>query len=223
MSNKKVIDEKAAIDPHVDVNPDDLEGLMNDMLHVIDRFNTYFDAVELTNTERRRLLGSGIRRYGFIDKVSDLAETFPQYNPAMFDLAALKEKLRDIEFLRNLLALSNELARQISNCIMVESNESFRMALEYYNSVRRLALAGDAGAIAVFNMLEPFFRRTRRAGEQPTEHELERDVHALLHGKKDGRIVIENERPHMTGGKHAVIDQTHKPEGEWKVTESGDL
>jgi len=36
-------------------------------------------------------------------------------------------------------------------------------------------------------------------------------VRALLHGRKDGKVLIENEHPHMEGGKHVVVDETHKP------------
>jgi hypothetical protein len=34
-----------------------------------------------------------------------------------------------------------------------------------------------------------------------------RDANALLHGKRDGKIVIENVNPKLTGGKHKVIDE----------------
>jgi len=197
----------------VDVHEDDLEGLMSDLQATIDRYTSYFDVTHLTNVARRRKQGSGVRRYGFIDKTSDLSQAFPQYNPPLFDYDELKEYLRDIEFLRNLLAMVNELARLISNALLVYGDEAYRLALRYYNSVRQLAREGDPGAIAVFNMLQTFFRRGRRPGEEPTEAEVERDLRALLHGKKDGRIVIENERPHMTGGKHVVVDETHKPKG----------
>jgi len=38
---------------------------------------------------------------------------------------------------------------------------------------------------------------------------VERDLKALLHGKKDGEIIIRNERPHLVGGKHEIIDDVH--------------
>jgi hypothetical protein len=57
-------------------------------------------------------------------------------------------------------------------------------------------------------MLQPFFQNMRRKNSEPTQHEVERDVKALLHGQKDGKIIIENERPHLTGGKHTVVDET---------------
>ena len=55
------------------------------------------------------------------------------------------------------------------------------------------------------------------------EHKVERDMRALLHGRKDGEIVIENEKPHLVGGKHVVVDETQKPKGAWKATEEGEI
>jgi hypothetical protein len=97
------------------------------------------------------------------------------------------------------------------------------MALMYYNSVRELARRQVPGAQAVFRQLQPFFRRPRRQKDEPTEPEVERDVKALLLGKKDGKIVIENEKPRMTGGKHVVVDDMHKDKGAWKESESGEI
>ena len=163
-------------------------------------------------------MSSGIKRYGFIDKVSDLAEINPKYSPLHFSSAKMKGKLRDIEFCRSLLAKINMIERLVSNNLFLYSDEVYRMSLSFYNYIRQLARTGDSGAIAIVDMLEPFFRRTRRASEEPTEREVKRDVRALLHGTKDGEVIIRNERPHMTGGKHMVVDETHKAHGAWKAT-----
>ena len=49
------------------------------------------------------------------------------------------------------------------------------------------------------------------------------DVRGLIHGTKEGEIIIKNEAKKVSKGKKTVIDQTHKPEGEWKITESGEI
>ncbi|GHT76881.1 hypothetical protein FACS189463_2790 [Bacteroidia bacterium] len=36
-----------------------------------------------------------------------------------------------------------------------------------------------------------------------------RAVRALLHGTKDGKVVIENERPAVSGGEHKVVDKVY--------------
>ena len=179
---------------------------------------------ELTDIERRRLIKSGIRNYGFLDKASDLALQHEELRPPKFDAEDFKDLIRDLEFIRDVLSLIRGFDRSVSNALFVYGNEAFRKALRFYNSVRELARTGDPDAVAVFNMLRPFFSRPRRTSEEPTEPEMERDVRALLHGKKDGRIVIENEKPHLVGGKHVVVDEAHKAHhGAWKETEKGEI
>ena len=205
-------------------SPEDIDQLMVEQQNLIDLFIKLSDN-QLTDAERRRKIKSGIRNYGFLDKTSDLAMAFPQYDPPMFSSEDLKDAVRDIEFCRNLLAMLNEYIRIISNSLFFYSDEAFRMALRYYHSVRELARTGDPGARVVFNMLQPFFRRQRRSGEpgEPTEPEVERDVKALLHGKKDGKIVIEHEKPHMVGGKHVVFDEIHKDRESFRSVENKDM
>ena len=165
----------------------------------------------LSKIERMRKLGAGIRRYGFIDKVSDVASDNLQYAPRVFDAEALKDDLRYIEQLRNLILLVNKFSRALNDILLIRGDDALAKALLYYNSVRELSRRRVPGAETVFRVLQPFFRQPRRPSEKPTEPEVERDVRALLHGKKDGKIVIENERPHLVGGKHVVVDEMGKP------------
>ena len=187
-------------------------------------FEGLFSHVEnsLSLVERLRKLGSGVKRYGFIDKTSDVAADNMQFAPRMFDDNELKELVRQIEELRNLLLTLNQCSRAVNDLLLIAGDRSFQLALMYYNSVRELARRRVPGAEQAFRMLQPFFRHGRRQSDEPTEHDVERDVRALLHGKKDGKIVIENEKPHIVKGKHVVIDETHKDKHTFKETESGE-
>jgi len=133
-----------------------------------------------------------------------------EFAPRVFSDTELKELLRKLEELRNIVLAANQFARSIQDLLLIVGDDAFQMALMYYNSVRELARRRVPGAQAVFNSLRPFFHRPRRTSDEPTEIEVERDVKALLRGKKDGEIVIKNERPHMAGGKHEVIDAVRK-------------
>jgi hypothetical protein len=198
--------------PHF--TPEFQDELLNELRDLISKFRNFSNYM-LTSDERRRLIGSGIRNYGFLDKTSDLATVHTEYFPPLFNLEDYKAEIRDVEFCRNLLSLIDEFSRTVSNSLLVYGDGAFRMALRFYISVRELARTGNPGAITVFEMLRPYFRRRRASGE-PTEHEVERDIHALLHGTKDGKAVIENERPHLEGGKHLIADETHKDKTEFK-------
>jgi hypothetical protein len=151
-----------------------------------------------------------VRRYGFIDKVSDVAEANPEFAPPFFSDTVLKTKLREIEVLRNISVALGQMQRITDDVLLQVSDDAFQLALGYYNTVREAARRRQPGAQAVFNVLRLFFKRGRLTGDEPTEHEVERDVKALLHGKKDGEIVIKNERPHLVGGVRKVVDETHR-------------
>jgi len=70
--------------------------------------------------------------------------------------------------------------------------------------------------------LQLFFKRGRQTSDEPSDTEVERDVKALLEGRKDGKIVIENETPRAKGGKHLVFDDTHKDRIISRESESGE-
>ena len=201
------------------------EDAQHHIFELIDAAIEYFtdhSHYPLTAAERRRLISSGIRNYGFLDKARDLAAANPDYHPPKFDIRRFEELGDDLEFTRNLLVRVQAFERTISNSLLVYGDAAFRMALSFYNTVRELSRTGDEQALALFNILRPYFRR-QRISDSPTDAEVETDVNALLHGRKDGKIVIEHEAPHLTGGKHEVIDETHKAKAAWKETESGEI
>jgi len=132
--------------------------------------------------------------------------------PALFNAAELKKMVRDIELTRTLLNYLQQYARLAQDSLLVIGDRAYSMALLYYQSVRELSRRNVPGAETVFRSLEPYFRQrtTESQDEQPTEAKVERDVRALLHGRKEGKIVVENEKPHLVGGKHVVVDETGK-------------
>ena len=200
-----------------------LENLYDDVENLLVIMRTDMLPTMLTHAERMRLLGSGVRRYGFIDKTSDIAAANPQFAPAFFTSAKLKNVIREIELLRNISGALAQMQRISDDVLLMVSDEAFQMALAYYNTVREAARRRQPGAQEIFRQLQLFFRRGRRDEEEPTEPEVERDVRALLKGRKEGRILIEKERPHLAGGKSVVADEIRKPHGEWKATEEGEI
>ena len=83
-------------------------------------------------------------------------------------------------------------------------------ALEYYSQVQDAARRRVDSAESIYNELHDFFRRGPMESDQPTQKKIKRDVDALLHGKKDGEVIIKNVKPKTTGGKHEVIDETFR-------------
>ena len=176
----------------------------------------------LTLLERRRKIGAGIRNYGFIDKASDLAAANPEY-ASFFNVQDIKNAIRNIELCRDLVVLLQAFARLVSNSMMVYSDEAYSMALLFYNTLRQVSRRGDPTAMELFRALQPFFRRHRNTAAEPTAKEIERDIHGLIKGTKDGKIVVENEKPKLIGGKRLLVDRTRNVKAAFKETEEGEI
>jgi len=78
-------------------------------------------------------------------------------------------------------------------------------------------------AVQVFQMLRLFWQRRRRTMDEPTEHEVERDLRALLRGTKDGEIIVRNESDRVVKGEKVIIDNTQKAQSsKFKVQSEGE-
>jgi hypothetical protein len=202
-------------------SPEAIEHFLSTINGVTDDFRYLSDNI-LRPSERRRKIGAGIRNWGFMNKTSELANTKPEF-AEIFDLQSFNNCIKNIADCRSLITCAQTLIRVVTDSMMTYSNEAYSFSLLYYQTVRQLAQRDVPGALEVFRQLQPFFRRPRNTQAQPTAKQIERDMRALLHGKKDGKIVVENEMPHLTEGKRELIDDVHKPHGAWKETEHGTI
>jgi len=204
-------------------NTCDVRHIKTDLQNAESLFRSMSDR-DLTLGQRRRKVGAGIRNYGFIVKVSELAVDNPQF-ASLFNLEVLQNCLFNFEESRNINLMAQSLARLTSNSMLTYSDEAYSLALIFYNSVKELARRGNVDAITLFRTLQPFFRRrnTEKESKPPTEHEVERDVKALLHGHKEGEVIIRNEADHVVKGERTIVDETHKNRGSWESRENGEI
>jgi hypothetical protein len=179
----------------------------------------------LNTTDRRRLLGSGVRRYGFIEKVFEVSTDYPQFWPPFGEgREELSEYVSEIDVLRNLLIWFRSASRIVQDLLLIAGDHAFRVAGAYYAFARTGARRKNLEAAQVFEMLRLFWHRRRRTTEEPTVHEVERDLRALLRGTKDGEIVVRNESDRIIKGEKVVIDNTQrKPRGGMKVVETEEV
>jgi len=82
-------------------------------------------------------------------------------------------------------------------------------------------------AETLHNALSPFFkshgRRNANGEEVETEKQQLRDAKSLIHGKHDGKIVIENIRPKLTGGSRKIVDETFRDTAKFKDSVDGEI
>ena len=202
------------------LSPSHMEDINNFLKDSIEIFREISEN-DMTLSQRRRKVGAGVRNYGFIDKVSDIAAANPEF-AKFFRISDLKNCIRNVEACRDIIILLQTLARMVSNTMMVYSDAAYSMALLYYNSARELARRGNPNAIEVFRTLQIFFKRHHRGTAEPTAKEIERDIHGLMRGTKDGKIIIENEKPRVVGGKRLVVDRTRSNKNAYKEVEQGE-
>lgn len=184
----------------------EIQLLMGDFISMED-----VDSI-LSQAERRRLIGTGVRNYGLIDKAFDIMRDNPQFLPSTLTEEKLHKDMVDFEEIRQLVWVLEKFLQVANEAMLVRGDRLFRDALFIYNNLRELTRARVPGAQPLFEALLKFFRRRRRAGEEesePTMKELERDFEKLLHGRADGKIAIENEMPHLTAGERKIFDGIH--------------
>jgi hypothetical protein len=173
----------------------------------------------LTDDQRKRKVGPGTRNYGFIDKASDLAESNAEY-VQFFRITDLKNCIRNVEMCRDLATQLLAFWRAATNTMLIYSDDAYSMALLFYNNVKAMAKRGDPTAQELARELKTYFKKKKPDAAEPTGKELLRDVKALERGTKDGKIVIENVKPKITGGVHKVVDDVHS--GHTAVKETGE-
>jgi hypothetical protein len=175
-----------------------------------DAFREMSDRI-LRPRDRRRKIGAGIRNLGFIVKTNEFANENPQFGADVLNHNSFNNCVLNINDCRAIITAAQTLIRVVSDSLMTYSNEAYSFALLYYQSVKQLSRREVPGALEIYRQLQPFFRRPRNAGAEPTATEVVRDVKGLLHGTKDGEVVVRNAQAHTEGGSREVVDNARKP------------
>ena len=162
----------------------------------------------LSGAQRRRLIGAGVRNYGFIEKCLDVARENPALFPANFNITRFALNVHELDVYRQLFWVLEKFTQAASEAMLINADQSFHDALRVYRILQEQTRSGIHGAEPLFRALNRFFQRPRHPeqGGDPTIPELERDFNKIVHGKADGEIVIKNEMPRVSGGTREIID-----------------
>ena len=215
INNELHLDEKFRPEEIDAFDDDEMRVIMTGINAASVKFSELSDNM-LRPRERRRLIGMGIRNYGFTQKVRELIVTNPRF-VQMFNGSSLINCITNIDYCRNLIVDLDGFERRVRDSMLTYSDEAFSMALMFYHTVQEMARRGDGDARIILQMLQPFFKpRNRRNSKtaEPTEKQIERDVRALLRGEKDGEIIVKGKAKRTEAAEHSVMDNTHKPNAE---------
>ena len=209
-----------------DAGEDDMQYFTNTISQLFQFFLQEHQSNEvLTGTERRRLMGAGVRNYGFIEKSLDVARENPELFPVNFNTAKFALNVHQLDVYRQLFWVLEKFTQAVNEAMLLKANASMHDALRVYRILQELTRSRVHGAEPLFRALHRFFERPRHPeqGEEPTIPELERDFNRIIHGKEDGEIIVKNKKPTISGGVHEVIDNVHKGRAAFKGTAEGEI
>jgi hypothetical protein len=181
--------------------------------------------IALSAAERRRLQGARQRRYGFIDETKDVLAQNPEFIPNYFTEEDFNNLIRRFEIARNSVIGVEQIQRIIADAQLVLGDGAYQFSLAYYGNVRENSRRRVPTAMQIFERMRTFFRSMGhpKRGENITEAEVERDIHALMHGRKDGKVTIEAHVDKIAKGSKTITDETYKAKDTWKETETGEI
>lgn len=184
-------------------------------------------AVNLRAKDRERRNGVGIKRQGFIERAFTLAAENTGFLPRYLTIEQFQQSFEYFISLRSLFDSCTQLREFIWNLVVESADITFVDAGEFYKAVQEAARRRIDGAESIYNELAPFFKPKKRMGEDGEEVETKkkelRDFKALLNNKRDGKMVIENVKPKLTGGTRKIIDEKFTDTASFKETEDGEI
>jgi len=201
---------------------DNLNTDFNSILELLDNFSQHLRALD-----RMRLNGVGIKKLGFIERAYELALENGEFLPHYLTLARFGTDLQYFLDFRTLVDLVTQIREKLWNVTIQSADIAYTDALDFYASVREAAKRRVDAAETLHNILSPFFKgmgvRGANGEEVETEKQQIRDAKSAIKGKHDGKIIIENFKPKLTGGVHKVIDETYKDTAKFKDDIDGQI
>src|SRR5215471_4293985 len=201
---------------------DQLNTGLNTLKSILDDYSQHLRALD-----RMRLNGVGVRKLGFIERAYEFALENSEFLPHYLTIQRFGEDIQYFMEFRSLVDLCTQIREKLWNITIQSSDIAYTDALEFYASVREAAKRRVDAAETIFNELSIFFksrgRRPENGEAELTEKQLKRDFDSLLHARHDGKLVIENVKPKLTGGKHKVIDETLKDTARFKDAVEGEI
>jgi hypothetical protein len=180
-------------------------------------------AAHLRALDRKRLNGVGIKKQGFIQRARDIAMENQEFLPHYLPMLKFDRDDSYFQSFRMMVDAAQQIRELLWNITIEAADVVYTDALEFYASVREAAKRRVDAAESIYAELEVFFKRRKPLGEQPTPKQTKRDINALMRGSRDGKIVVENIKPKLTGGVHKVVEEHFTEDARFKVTEQGEI
>jgi hypothetical protein len=204
-------DKDQVAQPGVAISEETIRAILADVSTAQFKLHDFLHT--FNSNDKSRHAGAGIKNIGFIDAAFECAEAHYQYMPSFRTLSEFQEVKTDFHNKRKLFIEVQGFLQKIYHSMLRSSDVAYHNALDFYTSVKEVARhEGEGNANADYILLSRYFQKSKptKPGDEPTEAQLEHDFHALLHGTKEGELIIKNENARTVGGKREVKDDVHK-------------
>ena len=167
--------------------------------------------IVLSPSERNSKVGAKVKNAGYIESCLASAQMNHEFLPSYLSISKFGLLVDDFRNKRLIHMLVKQFEREISDSLLDASDKAYAAASIYYSELKTAAKKNVPGAQAALDLLRNFFAKSKpdTSSSEPSIKQAERDARALLHGTKDGKIIIENESPKIIGGKRKIIDDIH--------------
>jgi hypothetical protein len=206
-------------------NPDMPQEIIDSLNHDLNAIKNALDdySQHLRSLDRMRLNGVGIKKMGFIERAYELALENGEFLPHYLTVERFGTDIQYFMDFRSLTDLVTQIREKLWNITIQSADIAYTDALEFYASVREAAKRRVDAAETLHNALSIFFKHHRGETEEPTEKQALRDFKGLNSGKHDGKLIIENEKPKLIGGKRKIIDERFSDTAQFRESEDGEI
>jgi len=184
-----------------------------EMLRQLDAMRAIFapQEVNLSPAQRKQLIGTAARNYGFAQLAFSSAQEHPEYLPPYIPLDRYTEDMQDFNLKSKLLEELNAFVLEVQDSRLYSSDRVYHDSLGYYNSVKEGAKQHITLAESIYSKLKNYFKHIFSPAPEPTEAKLESDFRAVIHGRKEGEVAVSSHIPVEEHAKITVADTAHKP------------
>ena len=180
-------------------------------------------AAHLRVLDRKRLQSIGVKKEGFAQRAYRLAMDNPEFLPNYLAQDRYTEDFDQYTIIQTAVDLNKQVRELLLNIDTEAMDFFYTDGLDFYASVREAAKRRVDAAESIHAELFTFFKKTRASDAPETQKQQLRDAKGLIRGTRDGKIVLENVKPKLTGGKHKVIDEQFSDSVRFREDEEGEI
>jgi hypothetical protein len=140
-----------------------IKMILGESMDLFVRFGNTF-----TPTDRTRLIGTGIKNFGFIETAYNSASNNPQLLPQYLLIEKYKDIINDFRRKQSILLMIQQFEKNVSDGMLASGDIAYHDSLEYYEAVKEASRHHVPGAETEYNLLKKYFKRSKPASD-PTE------------------------------------------------------